>query len=432
MNRPLTCSPRLGAGRRTMRGTTLLEALVAFLVLSLGMLTVARLQTHLRLSSDVARQRSEAVRLAQQDVETLRSFSVMAAASGARAYADIVTGATIQDAAAAQPGANTRYTVTRSVLDGSVPNAKSTTLRVGWDDRGGSPQQVVLETLIAGIDPAYSGALGIAPSNAVLKGARARAAAIPWLANDLGNGTSAFKPVSAGAIVLVFDNRSGVITSRCTGAPTTSSNATLGLTDLVGCSAATGLLLSGSVRFSAASPPDPANANDMPAALAIALATTGGSYAVAPQCTSEALETVTVQIGGATQSRSVPLGATPASSGYATWQETGARFVAYHCVVPPLPSGSWSGRTTLMPSGWTLGTAATDWRVCRYSADLDRSGAIDTNLEHPGDYSNVDRALTNQNFLVVRGDQACPSGATLAGGGAGGVYADPGTVAHQP
>ena len=107
--------------------------------------------------------------------------------------------------------------------------------------------------------------------------------------------------------------------------------------------------------------------------------------------------------------------------------------MAYHCVVTPLPSGSWSGRTTLVPSGWTLGTAATDWRVCRYSADLDRSGAVDTNLEHPGDYSAVDAALANQNFLVVKGSEACPaSGAADIAGGAGGVFVNLGTVQHQP
>ena len=63
-----------------------------------------------------------------------------------------------------------------------------------------------------------------------------------------------------------------------------------------------------------------------------------------------------------------------------------------------------------MPLGWTLGTAATDHQVCRYTADLDSSGAIDRNEEHPGEYSAVDRSLLQQNFLVIRGDQACPGG----------------------
>ena len=416
-----------------MRGTSLLEALVAFLVLSLGMLTVARLQTHLRASADVARQRSEAVRLAQQELENLRSFSVIAPGSGARAYADIVSAVATLDDAAAQPGANTRYTLTRTVLDDAVPNAKSASLRVAWDDRSGSPQQIVLDSLIAGVDPAYSGALGTATSNLRLRGALARAPGIPVLAKDLGNGSSAFKPVGSGSVVLVFDNRTGLLTSRCSGASAASNNATLSAADLIDCTATSALLLSGSVRFSAATPPDAASANDAPLPLAIALAASGGSYALAPQCTSEALKTVAIDSGGRRRLRDVAIDATAATLGLAAWQETGARFAAYHCVVTPLASGRWSGRTTIVPSGWTLGAAATDWRVCRFSADLDGSGAIDANIEHPGDYSNVDAVLANQNFLVVRGDQSCPTGVAPAFNGSGSTaFANWGTAAHQP
>ncbi|MEO6410166.1 MAG: hypothetical protein ABIO45_15635 [Burkholderiaceae bacterium] len=429
---PRSASASRRTSARRMRGTSLLEALVAFLVLSLGMLTVVRLQTHLRASADVARQRSEAVRLAQQELENLRAFSAIAPGSGARAYADIVSGVATLDDAAAQPGANTRYTLTRAVLDDAVPNAKSANLRVTWDDRSGSPQQIVLDSLIAGVDPAYSGALGVAPSNLRLRGALARAAEIPILATDLGNGSSAFKPVASGTVVLVFDNRSGVLTSRCTSAPGSSSNATLSTADLVGCTTVSALLLSGSVRFSAAAPPDAANANEAPLPLAIALATSGGSYASAPQCTSEAQKTVGVDVGGRRRLLDVSIDATAASLGFASWQETGARFVAYHCVVYPLASGRWSGRATIVASGWTIGAAATDWRVCRFSADLDGSGAVDANIEHPGDYSNVGSALANQNFLVVKGDQACPAGVASSFAPGATAFAPTGTVVHQP
>ena len=57
------------------RGVALLEALIAFLVLSIGLLALSRLQTHLRTNADAARERSEAVRLAQTDIESLRVFA---------------------------------------------------------------------------------------------------------------------------------------------------------------------------------------------------------------------------------------------------------------------------------------------------------------------------------------------------------------------
>jgi len=86
-----------------------------------------------------------------------------------------------------------------------------------------------------------------------------------------------------------------------------------------------------------------------------------------------------------------------------------------------------------VPSGWTIGTGASDQRVCRYSSDLDASGAIDANLEHPASYTNVDASLANQNFLVIKGSEACPSGtpAQVAGNNAD-AYVDLSTLAHQP
>ena len=110
--------------RSSQRGTTLLEGMVAFLVLSLGMLSVVRVQTQLRLNSDVARQRSEAVRLAQEDLEKMRAFSSIAIRAGANAYAGLATGASSIDASSGQPS-NTTYALTREVSDTDVPNAKS-------------------------------------------------------------------------------------------------------------------------------------------------------------------------------------------------------------------------------------------------------------------------------------------------------------------
>ena len=85
------------------------------------------------------------------------------------------------------------------------------------------------------------------------------------------------------------------------------------------------------------------------------------------------------------------------------------------------------GRTTLVPSDWTIGTGDADRRVCRAAADRDGSGAIDANIGHPADYRDVSGGLTEQNFLVVHGSQACPAapdGGILAAG--------LGTAQHQP
>lgn len=66
---------------RRQRGFTLLEALIAFLVLALGMVALAQLPKQLRLRGEVARQQGEAARLAQSEMETLRAFAVIAVGS---------------------------------------------------------------------------------------------------------------------------------------------------------------------------------------------------------------------------------------------------------------------------------------------------------------------------------------------------------------
>ncbi len=65
-------------GRRAQRGVSLVEAIVAMAVMAFGMMAIVGLQTTLRANSDVAKQRSEAVRIAEEAIETARAFSLMA------------------------------------------------------------------------------------------------------------------------------------------------------------------------------------------------------------------------------------------------------------------------------------------------------------------------------------------------------------------
>ncbi|MDE2627448.1 MAG: hypothetical protein KGL99_09885 [Burkholderiales bacterium] len=428
--RPL--APLATHARRGQRGTTLLEALIAFLVLTLGMLTVARVQTHLRLNADMARQRSEAVRLAQEDLESLRAYAVLAAASGARSYNDIASRSRTVDSDSGY-ATDTSYLVARAVDAGGTPSAKAASVTVSWTDRSGGAQQVALSSVIAGADPAFSGALALARGDASVQRPFGRSSAIPIAAKDLGDGRSAFKPVANGSIAWVFDNHSGAVTGRCTGVNAVTSTRDLTLADLARCDATVGRVLSGVVRYSSASPPDAAAANDLPMAATVALALSGGSYTSAPDCATEAMKTVSYGVAGRLQFNAVPIDATPASMGLLGWAETGERYLAYRCVVYPLASGQWSGRTTLQPVGWSIGSSVAERRVCRYSADLDGSGAIDANIEHPARYAAVETALANQNFLVILGTEICPGGhaVQVAGRGAD-IDVDLGTVQHQP
>jgi len=134
------------------RGITLIEALIAFLVLSMGMLAVVRLQPELRQHGDLARQRSEATRIAQQDIEVLRSAAPAASAAlAAAAYSVGPDGL-----------GSPRYAVQRRVDAAAWPRAHDVEVIVSWPDRSGETQQVALVTLIGADDPSAAGALLLA------------------------------------------------------------------------------------------------------------------------------------------------------------------------------------------------------------------------------------------------------------------------------
>lgn len=429
---------RRAPGRRArhQRGITLIDALLAFLVLAAGVLSVAKLQLHLQSHADLSRQRSEAMRIAQEDIESLRAFASLqadAAASGAASYGRIETVTTSVDRLNGA-ALNTVFQLTRRIDDSSASRLKSATVSVAWSGRDGGLQQAVLNSAIAGENPALSGALTVAPSLLASGGGYARSPRIPATAKHLGDGRSVLKPGIAGTVAYVFDPLSAQVTHRCTDVASTRTTAQLDASDLTHCSELRGLWLSGTVRFSHTSPPAPQAANDLPLDMTVSVTLTGAADAASPVCSAEALKTVQYRLADGLHRESVPLLAMPASVGVAEWTELGERHVAYQCVVPVRgAAGRWSGRSQLVPLGWAIGTTAGTHQVCRYASDLDRSGAIDRNEEHPATYSAVDRTLQQQNFLVIRGDQTCP--------GSTATRIDPGDVAdaatfstaqHQP
>ncbi len=383
---------------RAQRGASLLESLIAFVVLAASTLAVASLQGGLRLDADLARQRSEALRLGEAEIEALRAFATIAAAPGARSFAAIA------DADSTVVAGNASYRVVRRIDAGAVAAAKAATVRVGWTDRSGAAREIVLASVIAGVDPAYAGALGLGAGAipAASRGAFGRSTAVPVDAHDLGDGRSVWKPSTTSNIAVEFDNASGDVVATCNVAATTSARL-LSAADLAGCTVGRRLLVSGTVRFTSAMPPQ-TEPNDTPPSVAVAMSLAAGSYSAAPVCSSEAKKTVRYTSAGSLHIDAVAIDATPASLGIATWDDSGDRFVEWRCIVTPRADGRWSGRASLVAGAWTIGSTGLDRRVCRYSADT------------PRDFADVGTALVAQNFVVVRGDSDCPQT----------------TAAHQP
>ncbi|MDC8784476.1 type IV pilus modification PilV family protein [Roseateles koreensis] len=408
MNRP--ARPSLNTPQHGARGVALLEALVALLIMAFGMLALVGLQSNLRHSSDLAKQRGEAVRLAQQEMEKLRSYSQLATPNPANAntlaFDDIATPGSDGVVATFDNGTNATFTVTRTVVDSVEPIRKSIRVEVSWLDRSEGTQTVSLDSVLSRADPLLGGALGIAPVSSPLRRPANREASIPTNAKDLGDGSSAFKPLASGDVVWVFNNLTGVITGICNIPSTPTSN--LAAADVAACRGnAFGYLLSGFVRFSDHSPSDPGNpiGQAIPMGLNLAL-TTSSSMMPSYQCFSD-----------------TPL-TTPATQTY----------VSYYCVVYP-NSGTppiWSGQLTLtgIPlTGQSNGSGTSARNICRYSADYDGNGSI-SNAEHPLSYSKVSGALTRQNFLVIPGSENCPAGHAIDA--SLGFFSNTATVLHQP
>ena len=401
------CTVRRSRSRRQReRGVSLVESLVAFAVLALGTAAVAHLQSQLRLAGDVARERSQAIRFGQAASEDMRSFAALDGAPGQRSFSAITSDET-SIAAASSPAAHADYRIERRIDDRSFGAGKATRVAVRWSDRGGSEREIVLHSFIAAVAPAYAGSLALAGTYpSAPRGAFERAPTLPLTARRLGDGRSAWKPSERGPIALVFDDRSGAVVGRCDGVAALATR-DLSAAELAGCVTGHWLLVAGTIRFTSATPPDPASAREPPLPTAVAITLRDGVYAAPPACFSEARKTVRYVVDGSLRLDDVGVDATAAAAGLAAWQDTGDRFLAWHCVVtPPRADGRWSGRIALSGDGWTIGAGGSDRRVCRYLPAA--ADAIDANIAPADDDIDVSAALLGRNFLVVGGSERCP------------------------
>lgn len=331
---------------RHQRGITLVEALVGFLVLSLGLLGALRLQSWLRLNGDIARQRTEAVRMAQQDMEQVRAFANAAAFQGI---------ATQRNAATSTP---TAFTLTRTIsTDNSI---KHSHVAVSWPDRSGTTQTIQLHTSIVGLPPVYSAVLALPPQDKTLSLRRHLPVGAKWLSQ----GRSVFKPSPRSSVAWVINHATGDVIAQCSVPPTLAAS-DITEADLGQCSDLVARLVRGYIRFSLSAVPDALNANDAPLNLTLAPATA--------RCETEA-------VGSASSPE---------------------RYLAYTCLAPlgsPEP-------LQIVPDGWAFGHTASTYKACRYSSV---------------------HTASPQNYLVIRGDAACPGALPPHNG------ASVATVQYQP
>lgn len=359
--------------RSSSLGVSLIEALVALAVMAFGLLGVVGMQATLRFNADISKQRSEAVRMAQEQIEDLRSFAALTGTAGWD-YDEIVPipRALVPTAAGF---ANTEFYRTTTVVDPAAgdPQFKAVLVTVDWLDRqtatGGTAQSVTFTTAIAQVAPELGASLGLPGDRAAPQRPRGRHPTIPPGAVDLGDGRSSFTPPGAPAgTTWNFVNATGQITQICT--PT--------------CVDLKAWLLSGYIAFATGASPTPAEA-ETPAD---------------PNPTTHA---ITVDVVATT---------TPAPpTSPVCFSAAATLTVSYFCLVPTNTApATWDGRSlvnivelatsTSSISTSLSDTSATRFKVCRYTPEATHT-PTGGNAAHPLDYDDVGTSLVNQNFLVI-------------------------------
>ena len=199
----LSMKSRGAMSQRAVRGFSLIEALVALLIVSLGMLAIAGFQANLAGASDIAKQRMEAVRLAQDKMEAFRSFGNLTG------YSSIANGSDGPFVS------NAQFTRTWTVSQGPSDTERWINIIVSWTDRRGNAQQVTTQSSIAKFDPQDIGTLATGPGGITVRKPKNRSLNIPYPAVTLSGGAqSAFIP-PPGNVVYVFNNTSGNIEKSC-------------------------------------------------------------------------------------------------------------------------------------------------------------------------------------------------------------------------
>lgn len=396
--------------RTRQQGVSLIEAVVAVGVMAFGMLALVGVQTTLHGSSDLSRQRTEAMRIAQETMESYRGYAAMDGTADKIDYAEIQTlpRAAFGSADSAYDGRlNTTFFLTVTAPDvANSSRMRPVAVTVDWTDRNSQVQAVELRSLISGVPPELAGSFAIPPAREPWAAPLGRHRAIPPQAKALPNtGQSVFKPPQRGdhQVAWVFNNVTGLVTGVCE-VDEASTTQSLTAEDVADCSNnTTAQLVSGFVRFAAGEP-------------TVAEAETPGGGTL----------NLSVVLSLSTQHPADPVCFDDASRNAAT--AAARREVSYYCLVYSNEARTWAGRTRIAPRAfedgapWVIAAGAGNFKVCRYTRlahDALDPDAGERNVDHPLDYTEAGSAagdgLTHQNFLVIGAAFACPTEVPAAG-----------------
>lgn len=381
--------------RRGQAGVSLLEALIALVVMSFGMLGLAAMQLNLSRSADVAKQRSEALRIAEERIELARSFTQLTASVGAVDWTNLQTDV----ASPATVTTNATYTVTVAMGGAVTDGARPINVQVAWADRAGETQSVALSTVISRTDPRDPGFVGNPlPLNRPLKRPKNRNINIPLAAIALPGGRSAYELAPGNTIV--FSDLSGSVIERCTGIV----DATSYVAGTAGCTVFDAYILAGYVTGAITPAGTPTPAASAPYYPAPTLPT-GVNTSGLTGWDSSGGKTISCIYTRAIDQNDIspPPAATAQLAHY------------YLCLIPVTPGGTYSG--TIRLGGVAINS---NYKVCRFQYAA--SSSLTPNMQNIQPYVNVGESLDTQSYYIENSNNNdCPTitsfGGTIANGG---------------
>lgn len=424
----------MNAHRSGQLGFTIIEALIAMVIMGFGILALSGLQAALSRSADDAKQRTEAVRLAQEKIESLRSYTGVtstvvgqgAISTTALNWIALANGNDNITTSSAYK-TNTAFTRTWTLGGTTTDPMRGLTVNVSWTDRTGDSQTVSLSSVISKSDPAYSGFLGFPlPLNTNLKRPKNRNLDIPIPSIDLGDGKSATQFQNTGQYIL-FSNITGDVTNICTtnlnNSSTTadiistlrnSSDSTSNSASL--CPTVKGYIVAGYINRHVGRNNDPGAVSDADwNAIQNGL---GINYSGITR-NAAGSSAIACQFGDAINQNT---------------NATIANYKYYLCVIPLEPPTSnapynWSGTVRIAgPSVWN--TSANKYYVCRYQYTATNS-LTDPNQRNVQPYIAVNKSIDQQNYLIATADNntsattpVCPNAMDVTGVSVGVLHQD--------
>jgi type IV pilus modification protein PilV len=204
---------------RRQAGFALIEAMVALLVVSFGLLSIASFQYTLSRSSDTAKQRTEATRIAQKEMDRLRSFGQRQSdgdlLDDRYTYVDdLVPTASPQTVAGL--ASNATYNLERAIVTPTVDRFRWINVIVWWNDRAGDRQEVRLASAISDGDPSALGVIGVQRRVSSTLRPRRGGSNIPFPTVNLAGGTNGAFTLPPGNTIFTFNNVTGAVAQRCT------------------------------------------------------------------------------------------------------------------------------------------------------------------------------------------------------------------------